>query len=76
MRWSQKAQDMASAAPITDRPALLQKPGGQHRPKDVNNGNWERSNLPWPSVGRITPRSRRQPDAMGEKDARRSQGPG
>jgi len=43
-RWSQKAQDKAPAAFDTDRSALPQKPGGEHRPKDVSHGNWERSN--------------------------------
>ena len=41
-----------------------------------NNGNWERSNPPWPSVRPVPSRSRCQPDAMGEEDARRSQGQG
>ena len=39
------AQDKAPAAVSTDRPALPQKPGGEHRPKDASNGNWERRNL-------------------------------
>ena len=38
------AQDKAPAAVSTDRPALPQKPGGEHRPKDAKNGNWERRN--------------------------------
>jgi hypothetical protein len=36
------AQDRAPAAESTDRPALPQKLGGKHRPKDAINGNWER----------------------------------
>jgi hypothetical protein len=44
-RWSQKAQDRAPAAVSTDRPALPQTPGGEHRPKDANHGHWERRNL-------------------------------
>jgi hypothetical protein len=43
-RWSQKAQDKAPAAFHTDRCALPQKPGGEHRPTDAHHGNWERSN--------------------------------
>jgi hypothetical protein len=39
------AQERAPAAESTDRPALPQKPGGKHRPKDANHGNWERRNV-------------------------------
>jgi hypothetical protein len=34
-RWSQKAQDRAPAAFYTDRCALPEKPGGEHRPTDA-----------------------------------------
>jgi hypothetical protein len=38
------AQDTAPAVFDTDRFALPQKPGGEHRPTDANHGTWERSN--------------------------------
>ena len=75
-RWSQKAQDKAPAALDTDRSALPTNPveSTALRMRAMETGNGVTST--WPSVRPVTSRSRCQPDATGEEDARRSQGLG
>ena len=65
------AQDRAPAAFDTDRCALPQKPGGEHRPTDatMGTGNGGTRHV----LSRVVV-SRCQPHAVGEKDARRSPG--
>jgi len=63
-------EDTAPATLYIDRPALPKKPGGEHRPKDANNGSEERSNPTWLSESRSLvgvgasrmPRGRRMPE--------------
>ena len=70
------AQDKALAAIATDRCALPRNPVDSIALRIRAMESWERSNPQWPSVRRVTPQSRCQPDATGEEDARRSQGLG
>jgi hypothetical protein len=61
------AQDRAPAAESTDRHALPDNPGGEHRPTDTRNEHWERSNPHQLSVRLVISRSRCQPHAVGDR---------
>ena len=58
------AQDTAPAVFHTDRCALPQKPGGEHRPTEANHGTWARSNPVRPLRAVLDDRSRCQPHGV------------